>query len=233
MQQVITGRQEVLTKIGQYRDSLRLYLSDKNISKSERADLKTLQEALQLAPENVAEVEDKLRPFSEEGVTPAAAAASTPPPAVRPVRERRGGKEQRRECRSVAGLRHRPPGGADGLSRGECCSSGSADLGIPRRACGKVPSASQSLEEASNLCPTSCMVNSRIAAVYRIAGRANLAENYEMRRGTLCGNVAKVSSTRVPQPHQDPPKPQNLFFVRQKYALIVGIVDFRTAAFTR
>jgi tetratricopeptide (TPR) repeat protein len=90
VEQVVAARKDLLAKIGQYRDSLLLYLSDKNISKSERADLKTLQEALQLTPEAVAEVENKLRPFSEEGVTPA---VTPPPPEAPPVRQRPGGKK--------------------------------------------------------------------------------------------------------------------------------------------
>jgi hypothetical protein len=81
VEQVIAGRTEMVGRMGQYRDSMVLYLSDKNISKKEREDLKTLQEALQLSPEAVAEVESSLRPFSEEGVD---AQAGRPNPRARP-----------------------------------------------------------------------------------------------------------------------------------------------------
>jgi hypothetical protein len=77
--QVVAARKDMIGKMDQYRDSMVLYLSDKNISRSERADLKTLQEALQLTPEAVAEIEGKLRPFSEEGVAPPASPAALPP----------------------------------------------------------------------------------------------------------------------------------------------------------
>src|SRR5262249_30978152 len=88
---VVEARKELLGKLGQYRDSLLLYLSDKKISKSERADLKTLQDALQLSPEAVAEVEGKLRPFAEEGVTPEQIPAPpTTPPAKPPGVKKRG-----------------------------------------------------------------------------------------------------------------------------------------------
>ena len=43
LDQVAAARKDNIGKMDQYRDSLVLYLSDKNISRSERADLKTLQ----------------------------------------------------------------------------------------------------------------------------------------------------------------------------------------------
>ena len=81
--QVIAGRKEMLAAMAQYRDSMVLYLSDKIITKKEREDLKTLQEVLHLTPEAVADVEAKLRPFTEEGVD-APPAAGRPKPGVRP-----------------------------------------------------------------------------------------------------------------------------------------------------
>jgi tetratricopeptide (TPR) repeat protein len=80
VEQVIAGRKDSMVRMGQYRDSMMLYLADKIITRKEREDLKTLQDALQLTPEAVAEVEAKLKPFTEEGVDA--------PPVVRPTNPR-------------------------------------------------------------------------------------------------------------------------------------------------
>jgi uncharacterized caspase-like protein len=113
------------------------------------------------------------------------------------------------------------------VCRGENAAIRLADSAYRDVLTGNISSAGQSLEEAANLCSTSCIVNSRVAAVYRIAGRSNLAENYEMRRGALCANMAAVSTTRTlpPGPRDDKTKP--LSYVRQKYALVVGIGKFQ------
>jgi hypothetical protein len=97
---------------------------------------------------------------------------------------------------------------------------------------GNISAASQSLQEAAGMCPTSCVINSRVAAVYRIAGRANLAENFEARRDTLCVKFAVSSITRPlpPGPQTNPQKP--LSYVRQKYALVVGIGKFQDSHIT-
>src|SRR4051812_6876572 len=91
---------------------------------------------------------------------------------------------------------------------------------------GRAASAAQSLEEAAGMCPTSCITNGRVAAVFRIASADSQARRYEAAADFLCKNT--VAPPVAPTPKPGPPTVSRTpaSYVRQKYALVVGIGKF-------
>ena len=97
---------------------------------------------------------------------------------------------------------------------------------------GNLAGADRSLQEAAGMCQTSCITNGRVAAVYHIAGRENQAILYEKMQDIACGTKAGTStSPSQPRPELKPgPVTSSTMppsYVRQKYALVVGVGKFQ------